>query len=60
METINWGYVLSTLFIRFGGVFILLAILQIGLVSSSKIIHYIESRPSSKKKDKKKSKNKKG
>jgi hypothetical protein len=60
METINWGYVLSTLFIRFGGVFILLAILQIGLVSSSKIIHYIESRPLSKKREKRRAKRGKG
>jgi hypothetical protein len=48
METINWGYVLSTLFIRFGGVFIVLAILQVGIISSSKIIHYLELRQSSK------------
>jgi len=48
METINWGYVFSTLFIRFGGVFIVLAVLQVGINISSKIIHYIELRQLSK------------
>jgi hypothetical protein len=49
MESINWGYVFSTLFIRFGGVFIVLAILQIGIVISSKIIQQMESHKTSKK-----------
>lgn len=48
MEAISWGYVFSTLFIRFVGVFIVLAILQIGINISSKIIHTIELRQSSK------------
>ncbi|MFA4916844.1 MAG: hypothetical protein WC560_09255 [Syntrophales bacterium] len=46
MESINWGYVFSTLIIRFIGVFIVLAILQIGMSISSKIIRRIESRQS--------------
>jgi hypothetical protein len=44
MESINWGFVFSTLFIRFTGVFIVLAILQLGINVSSKIIRLIESR----------------
>ena len=44
MESINWVYVFSTLFIRFGGVFIVLAVLQVGIIISSKIIRGLESR----------------
>jgi hypothetical protein len=48
MESINWAYVFSTLFIRFGGVFIVLAILQIGIIISSKIIRKVEGAQPSK------------
>lgn len=41
METINWSYVFSTLFIRFIGVFVVLGIVQAGMVISSKMIHYL-------------------
>jgi len=39
MEPINWGFALSSLFIRFIGVFIVLAILQVGIRLSSFIIN---------------------
>jgi hypothetical protein len=38
MEPVNWGFALSSLFIRFAGVFIVLAILQVGIRLSSFII----------------------
>jgi hypothetical protein len=38
MEPINWGFALSSLIIRFVGVFIVLAVLQIGIRLSSFII----------------------
>ena len=39
MEPINWGFALSSLIIRFIGVFIVLAILQVGIRLSSFIIN---------------------
>jgi len=41
--TINWLYILAVLGIRFIGVFIVLAILQIGINLSGKIINYLIS-----------------
>jgi hypothetical protein len=38
METIDWGYVFSTLLIRFFGVFVVLGILEVTMILSSKII----------------------
>jgi uncharacterized membrane protein (UPF0182 family) len=42
MESISWSYVFGTLLIRFIGVFIVLAILMIGITVSAKIIRYFE------------------
>jgi hypothetical protein len=39
MEPINWSYALSSLVIRFVGVFIVLAIMQIGIRLSSFLIN---------------------
>ena len=38
MEPVNWSFALSSLFIRFVGVFIVLAVMQIGIRLSSFII----------------------
>jgi hypothetical protein len=38
MEPVNWGFALSSLVIRFVGVFIILAIMQIGIRLSTFII----------------------
>jgi hypothetical protein len=59
MESFNWGYVFSTLIIRFIGVFIVLAILQIGITIASKIIYYFEHLPTSKESSKKERRQKK-
>ena len=39
MEPVNWSFALSSLFIRFVGVFIVLAVMQIGIRLSSFIIN---------------------
>ena len=38
MEPVNWSFALSSLFIRFVGVFIVLAVMQIGIRLSSYVI----------------------
>jgi Na+-transporting methylmalonyl-CoA/oxaloacetate decarboxylase gamma subunit len=43
MEPINWGFALSSLFIRFIGVFVVLAILQVGIRLSSYLINRFAS-----------------
>lgn len=49
MEPINWTFALSSLFIRFVGVFIVLAIMQIGIRLSSVIINcFVSDRPPAK------------
>ena len=49
MEPINWSFALSSLFIRFVGVFIVLAIMQIGIRLSSFIINrFVSDRPPAK------------
>jgi hypothetical protein len=50
--TINWIYILSVLFIRFVGVFIVLAILQIGINLSGMIINRLISLKNDKSADK--------
>jgi hypothetical protein len=39
MEPVNWSFALSSLFIRFAGVFVVLAVMQIGIRLSSFIIN---------------------
>jgi len=46
-----WGYAIGTLFIRFWGVFMVLALLQIGMNLSGMIFRTIESRAARKKTD---------
>ncbi len=46
-----WGYAIGTLFIRFWGVFMVLAMLQIGMILSSKIFTTIERRAAREKTD---------
>jgi len=49
MEPVNWNFALSSLFIRFVGVFIVLAIMQIGIRLSSFIINrFVPDQPSAK------------
>lgn len=43
-----WGYALGTLFIRFFGIFIVLGILEIGMLVSGRFFQHLESRRSSK------------
>ncbi|MBF0100698.1 MAG: OadG family protein [Desulfobacterales bacterium] len=41
-----WGYAIGTLFIRFFGVFLVLLILEIGMLLSGKVFQYLESKKS--------------
>ena len=43
-----WGYALGTLFIRFFGVFLVLAVLMLGMLGSSRIFQLLEGRKSKK------------
>jgi hypothetical protein len=49
MEPVNWGFALSSLVIRFVGVFIVLAIMQVGIRLSTFIIkRFSPDQPSTK------------
>ena len=39
-----WGYALGTLFIRFFGIFLVLTVLMLGMLGSSRIFQFIEAR----------------
>lgn len=39
-----WGYALGTLFIRFFGIFLVLGVLMLGMMSSSRIFQFLEGR----------------
>ena len=39
-----WGYALGTLFIRFFGIFLVLTVLMLGMLGSSRIFQFIENR----------------
>jgi hypothetical protein len=43
-----WGYALGTLFIRFFGIFLVLTILMLGMLGSSRIFQFIEGRKTKK------------
>lgn len=44
METIDWGYAISTLIIRFVGIFIVLGILQVIMQISGRIFAHIDAK----------------
>jgi hypothetical protein len=39
-----WGYALGTLFIRFFGIFLVLGVLMLGMLGSSRVFQYLEGR----------------
>lgn len=43
-----WGYALGTLFIRFFGIFLVLTILMLGMLGSSRVFQFIEGRKAQK------------
>lgn len=44
METIDWGYAMSTLLIRFVGIFVVLGILQVVMQISGRIFARIDAK----------------
>jgi hypothetical protein len=44
METIDWGYALSTLIIRFVGIFVVLGMLQVVMQISGRIFAHLEAK----------------
>jgi hypothetical protein len=44
METIDWGYAISTLLIRFVGIFVVLGILQVVMQISGRIFARIDDK----------------
>jgi Na+-transporting methylmalonyl-CoA/oxaloacetate decarboxylase gamma subunit len=46
---LDWGYVMSTLIIRFVGVFVVLAILMVGMIALGKIVSWLVAKQEAKK-----------
>jgi hypothetical protein len=44
METIDWGYAISTLIIRFVGIFVVLGVLQVIMQISGRIFTHIDAK----------------
>jgi Na+-transporting methylmalonyl-CoA/oxaloacetate decarboxylase gamma subunit len=44
METIDWGYAISTLLIRFVGIFVVLGILQVVMQIMGRIFAYLDAK----------------
>jgi hypothetical protein len=44
METIDWGYAISTLIIRFVGIFVVLGMLQIVMQITGRIFAHLEAK----------------
>jgi len=44
METIDWGYAISTLIIRFVGIFVVLGVLQVIMQISGRIFAHIDAK----------------
>jgi hypothetical protein len=44
METIDWGYAISTLLIRFVGIFVVLGILQVIMQISGRIFSHLDAK----------------
>jgi hypothetical protein len=44
MEQLDWGYALSTLIIRFVGIFVVLGMLQVVMQISGRIFAHLETR----------------
>jgi Na+-transporting methylmalonyl-CoA/oxaloacetate decarboxylase gamma subunit len=44
METIDWGYAISTLLIRFVGIFVVLGILQVVMQVMGRIFAYLDAK----------------
>jgi hypothetical protein len=43
-ETIDWGYAISTLLIRFVGIFVVLGILQVVMQITGRIFAYLDAK----------------
>jgi hypothetical protein len=43
-ETIDWGYAISTLVIRFVGIFVVLGILQVVMQITGRIFAYLDAK----------------
>ena len=48
MEQIDWGYAISTLIIRFVGIFVVLGMLQIVMQISGRIFAHLDAKKTSK------------
>ncbi len=48
-ETIDWGYAISTLLIRFVGIFVVLGILQVVMQITGRIFAYLDAKKDMKK-----------
>ncbi|MFN2425784.1 MAG: hypothetical protein ABR587_05005 [Candidatus Binatia bacterium] len=46
--SIDWNYAMVTLVVRFIGVFVVMALVQVALQAASHVIHRIEARPEAK------------
>ena len=44
LETIDWGYAISTLLIRFVGIFVVLGILQVVMQIMGRIFVYLDAK----------------
>ena len=43
-ETVDWGYAISTLLIRFVGIFVVLGILQVVMQITGRIFAYLDAK----------------